>query len=100
MRNERPIFSSSSTIRMRLEAIGCDGQKHAESRAAQLSFHQNDVAAAQQRALARDREAQPHASLLERDGRLEETGARLLAQSRPESCTSIATLPWSAVVTP
>src|SRR5437879_3229618 len=82
MRSERPIFSSSSTIRMRLDAIGCYGQQHAKTCAAQLSFHQYNVPAAQQSALARDREAQPHAAFLERNGGLKKAGARLLAQPR------------------
>src|SRR5438105_14298107 len=83
MRSERPIFSSSSTIRMRLDAISCDGQQHAKTCAAQLSFHQYNVPAAQKRALARDRKAQPHAALLKRNGGLKQAGPRLLAQPRP-----------------
>src|SRR5438477_11088531 len=82
MRSDRPIFSSSSTIRMRLDAIGCYGQQHAKTCAAQLSFHQYNIAAAQQGALARDREAQPHAALLKGNGGLEQAGPRLLAEPR------------------
>ena len=41
-----------------------------------------DVAARQQRALARDRKPQPHAALLERNGGLKQRLPRLLAQAR------------------
>src|SRR5215831_8989142 len=82
MRSERPIFSSSSTIRMRLDGIVYHGQQHTKSRAAQFSFHQYDVAAAQQGALAGDREAESHSAFLEGNGGLEEAGSRLLAQPR------------------
>src|SRR5690242_2055907 len=82
MRSERPMFSSSSTIRMRLDAIGSHGQQHAEARAAQFSFHQYDVAAAQQRAFTRDRKAQTHAAFLKGNGGLKEAGARLLTEPR------------------
>src|SRR5271165_4803006 len=81
MRSERPIFSSSSTIRMRLDAIGCHGQQHAETCAAQFSFNYDDVAAVEQGALAGDGKAEPHAALLKRNGGLEETGTGLFAES-------------------
>src|ERR1035438_7169808 len=81
MRSERPIFSSSSTISKRLEAIGSNRQQHAESRAAQFSFHEFDITARQQRALARDGKTQTHPALLKRNGGLEKRGARLFAQT-------------------
>src|ERR1017187_1252802 len=80
MRRERPIFSSSSTINKRLEAIGSNGQQHAESSAAQFSFHEFDIPARQQRALARDGKTEAHTALLKRNGGLEERGACLFAQ--------------------
>src|ERR1019366_9654402 len=80
MRRERPIFSSSSTISKRLEAIGSNGQQHAESSAAQFSFHEFDITARQQRAFARDGKTKAHAALLERNGGLEEGGARQFAE--------------------
>src|ERR1019366_6518186 len=80
MRRERPIFSSSSTISKRLEGIGRNGQQHAESSAAQFSFHEFDITARQQRALAGDGKTEAHAALLKRNGGLEEGGARLVAQ--------------------
>src|SRR5438132_7249232 len=82
MRSERPMFSSSSTIRTRLEAICRNGQQHAEAGAAQFSSYQYDVAAREQRALARDGKPQPHTPLLKRNGGLKQRGARLLAQPR------------------
>src|ERR1039457_5017237 len=80
MRRERPIFSSSSTISKRLEAIGSNGQQHAESSAAQFSFHEFDITAGQQRALARDGKTEAHTALLKRNGGLEEGCARLFAE--------------------
>src|ERR1017187_7662544 len=82
MRNERPIFSSSSTIRMRLDAMSSHGQQHAETSAAQFSFHHNNVSAIEQGAFARDGKSQPHSPFLEGDGRLKQAGARLFAQPR------------------
>src|SRR5271165_1011968 len=81
MRSERPIFSSSSTIRMRLDAIGCHGQQHSETCAAQFSFHYDDVAAVEQGAFSGDGKAEAHSALLKRNGRLEETGSGLFAES-------------------
>src|ERR1035438_1534990 len=83
MRRERPIFSSSSTISTRLDAMVCNRQQQAKARAAQFSFHQYQVPARKQRAFARDGEAQAHALFLERYGGLKQRGARLLAQPRP-----------------
>src|SRR5271167_4924357 len=80
MRRERPIFSSSSTISNRLEAIGHNRKQHTESSAAQFSFHEFDIAAGQKRALARDGKAESHAALLKRYGRLEQRRARLFTQ--------------------
>src|ERR1039457_3557694 len=77
MRSERPIFSSSSTIRMRLDAMSSHGQQHAETSAAQFSFHHNNVSAIEQGAFARDGKSQPHSPFLEGDGRLKQAGARL-----------------------
>src|ERR1039458_5046127 len=82
MRRERPIFSSSSTISKRLEAIGSNGQQHTKSSAAQFSFHEFDITARQQSALARDGKTEAHAPLLKRNGGLEEGGARLFAEPR------------------
>src|ERR1035438_3669392 len=86
MRSERPIFSSSSTINKRLEGIGSNRQQHAESSAAQFSFHEFDITARQQRALARDGKTEAHTAFLKGNGGLEERGARLFAQ------------PWSGIV--
>src|ERR1039457_644021 len=80
MRRERPIFSSSSTIRKRLEAMSSNGQQHADSSAAQFSFHEFDITARQQRALARDGKTEAHSALLKRNGGLEEGGACLFAE--------------------
>src|ERR1041384_2434272 len=82
MRSERPIFSSSSTISTRLEAICLSGQEHAETCAAQFSFHHHDVPARQQRTLACNGKPQPHAPFLEGNGWLKQGGAGLLAQPR------------------
>src|ERR1039457_2807606 len=80
MRRERPIFSSSSTISKRLEAIVSNGQQHAESSAAQFSFHEFDITARQQRALARDGKAEAHTVLLKSNGGLKGGRARLFAE--------------------
>src|ERR1017187_344673 len=80
MRSERPIFSSSSTISKRLEAIGSNRQQHAESGAAQFSFHEFDVTARQESALAGDGKTEAHAALLKRNSGREQGGARLFAE--------------------
>src|ERR1035441_6076016 len=82
MRKDRPMFSSSSTISTRLDAMVRYRQQQAKARAAEFSFHQHQVPAGKQRALARDGEAQAHALLLERYGGLKQGRARLFAQPR------------------
>src|SRR5205814_1818904 len=77
-RSERPIFSSSSTIRIRF----INRQQHAKRGPAQFPFHCQDVSAQQERAFSGDREPEAHAPLLERDGRLEQASTRLFAHAR------------------
>ena len=50
-------------------------QRHPERRAAELAVDERDVAAREQRVLLRNRQAESHAVLLERDRRLEERAA-------------------------
>ena len=64
-----------------IAAIGA-AQRDAECRAAELAVDERDVAAGEQRVLLRDRQAESHAVLLERDCRLEQRGGRVGAQSR------------------
>ncbi len=60
----------------------CDHrQENPKARASELACDQKDIAARKQRALARDRKTQPHASFLERDGGLEERFAGQIAQT-------------------
>ena len=59
------------------------GQQQPERRAAQPAFGHLQIAAGQQGVPSRDRQAQPHAVLLERNRRLEEPAPRLGAQARP-----------------
>src|SRR5271169_1749561 len=81
MRKERPMLSSSSTIRTFFDAMGAIGKYKTERGAAEFTGHGHQVTAGKQRALARNRKAQAHAVLLERNGRLEQGPARLLAQA-------------------
>src|SRR5262249_293111 len=76
-RRERPIFSSSSTIRIRF----ISGQEHAKRSPAQFSFHRQDVSTEQQSAFSGDGKTKPHTTLLERDGRLEQGSPGLFAQA-------------------
>ena len=77
MRSDRPMFSSSSTIRIRF----IRRKEHAKRGAAQFAFDQQNVAAQQQGAFSGDRQSQAHAALLEGNRRLEQAAARLLAQA-------------------
>src|SRR5436309_9757264 len=78
MRSERPMFSSSSTIRILFDAIR---QYQSERSPAQLSVYRQNVSARKQGAFARDRKPEPHAVLLERNCGLEQRLSGGLTQS-------------------
>src|SRR5262245_29873477 len=81
MRSERPMLSSSSTIRTFYDAIGAVRKHNTKRGAAELAGYGQDVAARKQRALAGDREPQAHAVFFEGDRGLKQRAARLFAQS-------------------
>src|SRR5258708_581212 len=86
MRRERPIFSSSSTTRIRRDGIirsyvDNDWQEYTKTGPAQLAGNGKNVAARKQRAFACDRKAKAHPSLLERNSGLEKRLAGQIAEA-------------------
>ena len=76
-------FASGARVARRFE-VALE-QLTRKSRAAQFAVQRLQIAAAQQRAAARDREAQTHAAFLERNGRLEQLDRACALKPGPES---------------